>query len=62
MNLAAIFQVLEHLNDFLNNWLWQSLCFSKYGQNFSKAKHLKAKTFDGLSLYSEAIAPIIREK
>ena len=28
----------------------------------SQAKHLKARTFDGLSLYSEAIAPIIRVK
>ena len=49
MNLAAIFQVLEHLYDF-----WP-FCFSKLGQNSSQVKHFQARTFHGLSLHSEAI-------
>ena len=62
MNLAAIFQVLVHLNDFEILGYGGLFVFSKLGQNISQAKHLQARTFHGLSLHSEAIAPIIRDK
>ena len=57
MNLAAIFQVLEHLNDFEITGYG-----GHFGQNFFQAKHLQGRTFDGLSLHSETISPIIRQK
>ena len=58
MNLAAIFQVLEHLNDFEIIGYGGYFVYKK-GSNM--AKHLQARNFHGLSLHSEAIAPIIRE-
>ena len=61
MNLGAIFQVLDHLNDFEIIGYGSHFVFQNKAK-LSQAKHLKARTFDGLSLYSEAIAPIIREK
>ena len=39
-----------------------AILFFKIRPKFSQAKHLKARTFDGQSLYSEVIAPIITEK
>ena len=56
MNLATTFHVLEHLNDFQ---------VIGYGGHFvfqNKAKTFADQDLHGLSLHSEAIAPIIREK
>ena len=56
MNLATTFHVLEHLNDFE---------VIGYGGHFvfqNKAKTFADQDLHGLSLHSEAIAPIIREK
>ena len=47
MNLAAIFQVLDHLNEFKIIGYGGYFVF----QNFSQAKHLQARSFHGLSLY-----------
>ena len=42
MMLAAFFKT--------SNQIWRTFCFSKLGQNFSQAKHLKARTSHGLFL------------
>ena len=63
MNLDAIFHVLENLNDLeIIGHDSHFFFFSKQGQNFSQAKNLQIRTLHSLSLHSEAIAPIIREK
>ena len=61
MNLATIFQVLGHLNDFEIIGYGGHFVF-KIRKHCSQAKHLQARTFHGLSLHFEALAPIIREK
>ena len=60
MNLDAIFQVLEHLNDFEIIGYGGHIVFQNKAQNISQAKHLQGRTFHGVSLHSEAIAPIIK--
>ena len=60
MNLAAIFQVLEHLTDFEIIGYGGHFVFQNKAKIFSKL--LQARNFHGLSLHSEATAPIIREK
>ena len=62
MNLAAIFQVLEHLNDFEINGYGSHFVFQNKAKIFLRQNILQAMTFYRLSLHSEAIAPIIREK
>ena len=60
MNLSA--KVLEYLNDFEIIGYGSHFVFQNNTNFFSQAKHLQARTFHSLSLHSEAIAPIIREK
>ena len=61
MNLDTKFQVLEHLNYFEMTGYGGHFVFQNKAKIFSD-KTLQARTFHGLSLLSEAIAPIIREK
>ena len=58
MNLDAIFQIFEHLNNFEIIGYHGHFIF----QNKAKIFLRQARTFHGLSLHSKAIAPIIREK
>ena len=48
MNLAAIFQVLEHLTDFKIIGCGGLFVFHNKAKNFSQAKHLRARTFQSL--------------
>ena len=61
MNLAAIFQVLAHLNDFEIIGYGGHLVFKTRPKLFS-GKTFAGNDFSWSDLHSEAVVPIIREK
>ena len=62
MNLAAIFKVLEHLDDLEIIGLGNYFAFQNKAKIFRRQNICRPGVFMGLSLHSETIAPIIREK
>ena len=54
MKLAAIFQDLEHLNDF------QTIGYGSHFVFQNEARKLQARTFHGLFLHSETLLAIIK--
>ena len=62
INLAAILQVLQHLNDFQIIGYCDHFVFQNEAENCSQAKHLQTRTSHGLFfLHYEALEPIIKE-